>query len=122
MAPTPEQAILAATETASARRRGPSAAPQAVPAPSGPWGTASAPASAPDDARSEALRRAREAIRAAIIEETAERVLFDEDALRRAYALLVAAQPELEENSVCGKLSVGFPINGEDYEDAPNED
>jgi len=74
------------------------------------------------DPRSEALRRAREAVRAAIIEETPERVTFDPEAMRRAYALLVAAKPELEENSVCGKLSVGFPINGEDYEDAPNED
>jgi len=76
----------------------------------------------PRDAKSEALRRARQAIRAAIIEQTPERVVFDEEALRHGYELLVAAQPEWEGNSVCGKLSVGFPIRGEDYEDAPNED
>jgi hypothetical protein len=122
MAPTPEQAIPTATQTAPAPSRCPSAARQAATAPPGPWGTASAPASGPADARSEALRRAREAVRAAIIEETPERVVFDEDALRRANELLVAAHPEWEENSVCGKLSVGFPIRGEDYEDAPNED
>lgn len=72
--------------------------------------------------KGEAVRQAQRAIREAIVEQTPTQVIFDRRALERGYALLIAAEPERELESVCGKLSVGFPIKGEDYEDAPNED
>jgi hypothetical protein len=68
------------------------------------------------------LRQAKQAIRDAIVEETSAHVVFDSEALDRAYQLLIAAEPERERNSVCGRLSVGFPVRGEDYEDAPNDE
>ncbi len=71
---------------------------------------------------SAALKRAKQAIRDAILEETDTHVVFDPQALDRAYELLLAADPELRQRSMCGKLSVGFPVRGEDYEDAPNDE
>ena len=72
--------------------------------------------------RSEAAKRAKQAVRDAILEETDTHVVFDPQALDRAYELLLDAEPERRRRSMCGKVSVGFPVRGEDYEDAPNDD
>jgi hypothetical protein len=72
--------------------------------------------------QSDALARAKDAIRAAIIRMTPTHVIFDPEALDRAHELLLAAEPERRLNSACGSVSVGFPVRGEDYEDAPYDE
>lgn len=84
--------------------------------------SARTPGEIPFESHSDDLRRAMQAIEDAIICETPTHITYDPVALHRAYELLVRAEPDWEKNSVCGKLSVGFPIRSEDYEDAPDEE
>ncbi|MBM3498648.1 MAG: helix-turn-helix domain-containing protein [Armatimonadetes bacterium] len=71
---------------------------------------------------SSAVAEARRAIRDAVVGAGAGHVEFSAEALDRAYQLLVAADPHRKSGSLCGALSVGFQVRGEDYEDAPSDD
>jgi len=73
-------------------------------------------------AKPDSPRRVREAVRDAIVEVRPAHVVFSPQALDRAYQLLVAADPQRKSDSICGRLSTGFPVRGEDYQDAPDED